>query len=95
MKLPLSLSLVFPAPPRPAAPPLAAVKNRSGRRPDTTRVWNFADHFRLPSTPAKGTSGGRWDGDTSTQSKPTGGPSWSSLPGYFLRHGYSTLGSGE
>lgn len=30
-----------------------------------------------------------------TWSKDTGGPSWTSLPGYFLNHGFSTLGSGK
>lgn len=43
----------------------------SGRRPDTTRVWNFEDDFRQV------------------------GERWSSLPEYFKRHGYATLGSGK
>ena len=44
----------------------------SGRRPDTTRVWEFKDSFR--------------QGD---------GLSWTSLPGYFKRFGYLTVGSGK
>jgi iduronate 2-sulfatase len=45
----------------------------SGRRPDTTRVWNFHDDFREPNV----------------------GANWSSLPEYFKRHGWLTLGSGK
>jgi arylsulfatase A-like enzyme len=68
----------------------------TGRRPDTTRVWNFADHFREPVVPLNGARGGRWPGaGTSSSSKATGGPGWVSLPGYFLKHGYATMGSGK
>jgi len=42
----------------------------TGRRPDTTRVWEFVDHFR-----EKGV-----------------GDKWLSLPQYFKKEGYLTLG---
>ena len=42
----------------------------TGRRPDTTRVWEFVDHFREEGV----------------------GANWTSLPQYFKRHGYITLG---
>jgi len=45
----------------------------TGRRPDTTRVWEFTDHFR-----EKGV-----------------GANWTSLPQYFKKHGYLTLGGGK
>lgn len=49
-------------------------------RPDTTRVWNFADHFRQPvSAPGGG----------------AGGEDWLALPQYFKHNGYLTLGSGK
>eukprot|EP00038_Savillea_parva_P009173 m.181696 g.181696 ORF g.181696 m.181696 type:complete len:542 (-) comp15341_c0_seq1:76-1701(-) len=52
----------------------------SGRRPDTTRVWNFQDHFRQPvSAPGGG----------------AGGENWLSLPEYFKKAGYLTVGSGK
>jgi hypothetical protein len=44
----------------------------SGRRPDTTRVWEFKDSFRQG-----------------------GGLGWTSLPEWYKRHGYLTLGSGK
>ena len=53
----------------------------SGRRPDTTRVWNFFDHFRqsADSSPSRG----------------AGGESWRSMPEYFKTHGFVTMGSGK
>lgn len=45
----------------------------SGRRPDTTRVWEFVDHFRESSV----------------------GKNWTSLPEFFKKHGYLTLGGGK
>jgi arylsulfatase A-like enzyme len=45
----------------------------TGRRPDTTRVWEFVDHFREKKV----------------------GANWTSLPQYFKRHGYLTLGGGK
>jgi len=45
----------------------------SGRRPDTTQVWNFQNHFREAGI-----------GDT-----------WETLPGFFKKHGYLTMGSGK
>jgi iduronate 2-sulfatase len=48
----------------------------TGRRPDTTRVWNFADHFREPLVPGR-ESQGLWPGANTTQpQKATGGPDW-------------------
>jgi len=52
----------------------------SGRRPDTTRVWNFHDHFRQPTTAAGGGAGGE---------------NWVALPEYFKNAGFLTLGSGK
>lgn len=52
----------------------------SGRRPDTTRVWNFYDHFRQPVYAPGGGAGGE---------------DWLSLPEYFKTHGFLTLGSGK
>ena len=43
----------------------------SGRAPDTTKAWNFLDHFRET------------------------GPSWTTLPEHFKKHGYYTGGSGK
>jgi hypothetical protein len=40
----------------------------SGRRPDTTRVWNFYDHFRQPKSAPGGGAGGE---------------DWLALPEYF------------
>lgn len=45
----------------------------TGRRPDTTRVWEFVNHFREAGI----------------------GASWTSLPQYFKKHGYLTLGGGK
>ena len=44
----------------------------SGRRPDTSRVWNFGDHFREGA-----------------------GAEWLSLPQFYKRNGYLTVGAGK
>ena len=45
----------------------------TGRRPDTTRVWEFIDHFREAGV----------------------GADWISLPQYFKKNNYLTLGGGK
>eukprot|EP00035_Acanthoeca_spectabilis_P002611 m.88621 g.88621 ORF g.88621 m.88621 type:complete len:535 (+) comp11659_c0_seq1:23-1627(+) len=52
----------------------------SGRRPDTTRVWNFQDHFRQPTSAPGGGAGGE---------------NWLAMPEYFKKNGFLTLGSGK
>ena len=52
----------------------------SGRRPDTTRVWNFQDHFRQPTSAPGGGAGGE---------------DWVTMPEYFKNNGFLTLGSGK
>ena len=56
----------------------------TGRRPDVTGVWNFNDDFRV-HRPSNATA------DT----RPGAGANWTTLPGYFRRHGYQTYGTGK
>ena len=53
----------------------------SGRRPDTTRVWNFATSFREAGADAAGGEGP--------------GANWTTLPGHFKRAGYTVVGAGK
>ena len=57
----------------------------SGRRPQRTQSWNFHDHFREPAGGFCGDERGREED----------GRAWVSLPGYFLTHGYTSLGGGK
>jgi arylsulfatase A-like enzyme len=43
----------------------------SGRRPDTTKAWNFKTHFRVV------------------------GPTWTTMPEYFLKAGWFVAGTGK
>mmetsp|Transcript_49383 Transcript_49383/g.139860 ORF Transcript_49383/g.139860 Transcript_49383/m.139860 type:complete len:387 (+) Transcript_49383:123-1283(+) len=52
----------------------------SGRRPDTTRVWNFIQHFRQENL---------------SEVNPGFNKDWVSLPQFFKENGYLTMGSGK
>ena len=54
----------------------------TGRRPDTSRVWNFIDFFRF-------------DGASAPGAPASPSSAWTTLPGYFRRHGYTALGLGK
>eukprot|EP01047_Picozoa_sp_COSAG01_P030589 COSAG01_NODE_2137_length_8329_cov_52.487242_7_plen_130_part_00 len=57
----------------------------TGRRPEQTKVFNFIDDFR------SGVSTGRRGAATE---HPVGA-NWTTMPGYFLQHGYRVYGAGK
>ena len=57
----------------------------SGRRPEQTKAWNFIDDFRT------GANDGRKGAAVATAV----GGNWSTMPGFFLAHGYQVYGAGK
>lgn len=51
----------------------------TGRRPDTTMAWSFTNDFRTPGK----------DG------RPATGANWTTMPQWFKKNGYITLGGGK
>lgn len=51
----------------------------TGRRPDSTRTWNFRTNFRASGLDASGRPGSNW----------------TTLPEAFKRAGYVTTGAGK
>ena len=71
----------------------------SGRNPDTSRVWNFGDHFvRLPTPstlPPFATLTFSVPLPASGQREPGVGADWLSLPQFYKASGYLTVGTGK
>ena len=51
----------------------------TGKRPDSTNVWTFANNFRESGVDTKGTKG----------------EDWQTFPEVFKQNGYNTIGFGK
>lgn len=74
----------------------------TGRRPDTTKVWEFVGEPRPHPTPAPGAPPERTPYPPPRHSPPVDhfrelgvGRDWVSMPQFFKQHGYLTLGNGK